>query len=310
MLDLRRLRTFREVAVARSFSAAADRLDYTQSTVSQQVASLERELRTTLLDRTARPVRPTPAGELVLRRAEDLIGRAQAIEDELQALAGGRVGLLRVGGFSTAWGTFMPPAISAFGQEYPDVGLELDELEPEPALDAVSNGRLDTAVVYFVAGRGEEIDDRLTRIHLLEDPYVLVLPRDHVLAGRANLRLADLAEERWVSAPVGAPYSLALRDLLREEGDFVPQFHEVRDIALAQPLIAAGLAVALLPALSVLQAHPGVVVRALPATQLVRSVLAVRLSGHESPATDRMVMGLTKSANRVSRTIKRSGFMP
>jgi DNA-binding transcriptional LysR family regulator len=204
----------------------------------------------------------------------------------------------------------MPPAISAFGQEYPDVGLELDELEPEPALDAVSNGRLDTAVVYFVAGRGEEIDDRLTRIHLLEDPYVLVLPRDHVLAGRANLRLADLAEERWVSAPVGAPYSLALRDLLREEGDFVPQFHEVRDIALAQPLIAAGLAVALLPALSVLQAHPGVVVRALPATQLVRSVLAVRLSGHESPATDRMVMGLTKSANRVSRTIKRSGFMP
>ena len=308
MLDLRRLRTFREVAVRRSFSAAADRLDYTQSTVSQQVASLERELRTTLLDRSARPIRPTPAGELVLRRAEDLIGSAQAIEDELQALAGGRVGILRVGGFSTAWGTFMPPAVSAFGQEHPHVGLELDELEPDPAVHAALNGRLDTAVVYFIGGGGEEVDDRLTRIPLLEDPYVLVLPRSHRLARRATVRLADLAEERWVSAPVGDPYSFALRDLLREEGGFVPRFHEVRDIALAQPLIAAGLAVAVLPALSVLQAPPGVLVRALPAARLVRSVLAVRLSRHDSPATDRMVEELTEAADDVRRTIaKRFG---
>jgi DNA-binding transcriptional LysR family regulator len=303
MLDLRRLTAFREVAAARSFSVAAERLDYTQSTISQQVASLERELRTTLLDRTARPVRLTPAGRLVLRRAEDLIGNAEAIERELNALAGGRAGLLRVGGFSTAWATFLPPAIAAYGHEHPEVRLELDELEPGPGADALLNGRLDVVVVYLFEDRRPELDPRLERVHLLDDPYAIALPRDHRLARRAALGLEDLAEDRWLSPPAGEPYSEALRDLLRDEGGFTPQFHETRDIAMAQPLIAAGLAVGMLPALNLLQPHAGVVVRSLPAAGLARSVFALRLARHDSVATDRMVAALTEAAGQAAGAI-------
>src|SRR5918912_1389161 len=90
MLDLRRLKTFREVAVRRSFSEAALALDYTQSTVSQQITTLEEDLGVTLLDRTHRPVMPTGAGELVLEHAEDLLGRAVAVEEALAALSGGQ----------------------------------------------------------------------------------------------------------------------------------------------------------------------------------------------------------------------------
>lgn len=303
MLDLRRLNAFREVTAARSFSAAAERLDYTQSTISQQVASLERELKTTLLDRSARPVRPTPAGELVLRRAEDLIDRARAIEAELQALAGGRAGLLRVGGFSTAWATFLPPAISAFGHAHPDVRLELDQLEPPAAVDAVLSGRLDVAILYRFEGGEEDLDERLSRVHLLDDPYALALPRGHLLADRSALRLADLAGDRWLSPPVEEPYTETLLDLLRSEGGFTPRFHETRDVAMAQPLIAAGLAVGVLPALNLLRPHPGIVVKPLPAAPLARSVYAIRVAQHDSPAVERLLAALVESAGEVGRTI-------
>src|SRR3954447_8083699 len=103
MLDLRRLQVFREVAARRSFSAAADALSYTQSSVSQHVTNLERQLGVTLLDRAARPVSVAAAGEVVLRHAEELLGRSAAIERELATLAGGETGELRLGGFFTAW---------------------------------------------------------------------------------------------------------------------------------------------------------------------------------------------------------------
>ncbi|MGN6166843.1 MAG: LysR family transcriptional regulator, partial [Solirubrobacteraceae bacterium] len=89
MLDLQRLRIFLRVATLRSFSAAALELSYTQSSVSEAVATLERELGVTLFDRSSRPVRLTPSGEVVLAHAEALIARAAAIEMDLAALTSG-----------------------------------------------------------------------------------------------------------------------------------------------------------------------------------------------------------------------------
>src|SRR5215469_7880241 len=105
MLDLQRLQTFRKVAELRSFSAAALELSYTQSSVSEAVATLERQLGVTLLDRSSRPVRLTPSGEVVLAHAEALIAHAAAVEIDLVALTSGEVGRLRLGGFYTAWST-------------------------------------------------------------------------------------------------------------------------------------------------------------------------------------------------------------
>src|SRR5437588_7078447 len=110
MLDLRRLRIFHAVATRRSFSAAALALSYTQSSVSEAVLGLESELRVTLLDRTSRPIRITPAGEVVLAHAETLLGQINGIEQDLAALSHGDAGRLRLGGFYTAWSTFLPVA--------------------------------------------------------------------------------------------------------------------------------------------------------------------------------------------------------
>src|SRR4051794_28340650 len=155
MIDLRRLDVFRAVAEHRSFSAAAAALNYTQSSVSQHVTNLERQLGVSLLDRSARPVAVTDAGELVLRHAEDLLGRAATIERDLAGLAQGESGLLRLGGFYTAWATFMPAAVAAYSRDRPRVQLELRQLEPAPARRTLRAGDLDLAVVYRFIGVDE-----------------------------------------------------------------------------------------------------------------------------------------------------------
>jgi len=290
MLDLHRLGVFREVAAQRSFSAAALELNYTQSSVSQHVASLEQELGVTLFDRSARPVELTPAGDLVLRHAEELLGRAAAIGQELRSLTGGDVGELRVGGFYTAWATFMPSAIAAYARAYPRVQLELRQLEPEPAVRALRGGDLDLVVTY---GFGDGDEPGLARIHLLNDPYALALAATHPLARKRGLSLADVAHERWMSPPADAPYTHMFRQLCREVGGFEPDIaFESPDVAMAQPLVAAGLAIALLPELALRPVHEGVVVRRLPGLAPARTVDLLRLEGRRVPTAGPMVDAL------------------
>jgi DNA-binding transcriptional LysR family regulator len=300
MLDLRRLRTFREVIGRSSFSAAAQALDYTQSSVSQQITTLERDLGVTLVDRTSRPVKPTAAGAAVLAHADGLLAQADAVERELAALTKGESGTLRMGGFFTAWATFLPAAVAAFSRAHPGVALELHQLEPAPALRGVRAGELDLAVVY---GFEPPDDETIERTHLLDDPYAVALPSRHRLAGRKRVALTDLAAERWVSPPADHEYTQILRRLCRTYGDFEPDVaYESGDIAMAQPIVAAGLAVALLPALGLVPTHAGVIVKRLPSTPPARSVWTVRPRGRRAPVAAAMHDALADAARRPGLT--------
>lgn len=302
MLDLRRLHVFREVCRHRSFSAAAAALDYTQSSVSQQISTLEAEVGATLLDRASRPVRPTPSGELLLVRAEALLDHAAAIEHELGELGRGDTGLLRVVGFYTAWATFLPTAVGEFSRARPAVALEMQQLEPGPARRAVLVGDADVAVLYGF--EDPEEDDRLRWTRLGDDRYAVALPAGHRLAaGPAAVQIADLAAERWVCPPPDTTYTQVLMRLCREHGGFEPVVrYETEDIAMAQPLVAAGLAVALLPALALLPRHAGVEVRPVAGTPPARSLWAVtraRGAGHGARA---LIAALVEAAQASART--------
>src|SRR3954447_25185841 len=127
MLDVKRMRVLREVAAERSFSAAAQKLGYTQSAVSQQIAALEREAGSILIERNPRGGRPTGAGEALARHAEKILARLAEAEAELEAIAGLRGGRLRLASFPTAGATLVPRAIAEFSQRYPEVELSLIE---------------------------------------------------------------------------------------------------------------------------------------------------------------------------------------
>jgi DNA-binding transcriptional LysR family regulator len=299
MLDLRRLRAFHAVATRRSFSAAALALDYTQSSVSEAVAVLERELGVTLLDRTSRPVALTPAGEAVLGHAERLLGEAAAIEEDLAALRTGEAGRVRLAGFHTAWSTFLPAAIAAFSRAHPRVVLELDQADPPEAMRRLRAGELDLAVIFRFAP-GDPADDpgeRLASTHLAHDPYALVVPARGRLARRRRLEVADLAGERWCSAPRGTSYADVLERYCREHGGFAPDIaYPTDDVAMAQPLVAAGLAVAILPHLNLARPHPGVAVRTLPHAPPGRDIWCVRPAHRRLPAARAMVARLRAAA--------------
>src|SRR5918999_6188389 len=108
MLDVRRMRVLREVAIRGSFSGAAEALSFTQSAVSQQIAALEKEAGATLVERNARGVRLTEAGEVLVRHTDVITARLADAEAELEALSGLRGGRLRLAAFPSAGSSIAP----------------------------------------------------------------------------------------------------------------------------------------------------------------------------------------------------------
>ena len=199
MLDVRRMRVLREVAAKGSFSAAAESLSYTQSAISQQIAALEREAGTTLVERGARGVRLTDAGRALVEHADVILARLADAEAELDAIAGLRAGRVRLVAFPSAGATIIPPAIARFRAAHPDVDLALRPGEPEDGHRAGARGR---------GGRGARHRDAHARPRpcptacsiepLLDDHMYAVLPAGHRLAGRRRVRLEDLADDPWI----------------------------------------------------------------------------------------------------------------
>lgn len=305
MLDLQRLQVFRRVATLRSFSAAALELSYTQSSVSEAVATLERELGATLLDRSSRPVRVTPSGQVVLAHAETLLALAAAVESDLNALTRGDVGRLRLAGFYTAWSTFLPTAVAEFAAAHPGVDLELEQLDPPAALAQLRAGELDLAVIFRFEP-GDPADDpeaRLSSTYLGHDPYALAVPARSALARKGQLGVADLAEASWCCAPLGSSATLILQQFCREQGGFEPRLgYPTDDVAMAQPLIAARLAIALLPSLNLALPHPGVTVRELPRSPPGRDIWCVQPVHQRLPTASAMIAALVRATTRLPRS--------
>src|SRR6201989_1190628 len=131
MLDVRRMRVLREVAAKGSFSAAAEALSYTQSAVSQQIAALEREAGTKLVERNARGIRLTDAGEALVRHTDAVLANLAEAEAELEALAGVRAGRVRLASFPSAGSAIVPQAIANFPSRPPRGAPKLIEGRPQ-----------------------------------------------------------------------------------------------------------------------------------------------------------------------------------
>ena len=290
MLDVRRLRVLREVAARGSFSSAADALAYTQSAVSQQIAALEREAGTTLVERGARGVRLTEAGRALVGHADAILARLADAEAELEAIAGLRAGRLRLASFPTASATIAPRAIARFRARHPAVELSLEPAEPDEGLARLRSGDVDIALV--IEAPGCTIEDGATeRIRLLDDPMYVCLPAGHRHATKARLRLTDLADEPWILGSTSACPDTAILLRACQAAGFEPRiaFHSDDYLAI-QGFVAAGVGVALMPDLALVTVRDDVVVRSLAGRAPVRRIEAATLAeGYRSPAAAAML---------------------
>lgn len=297
MLDVRRMRVLREVAAHGSFSAAADALSFTQSAVSQQVAALEREAGTTLLERSPRGVRLTDAGRALVGHADAILARLDDAEEELAALAGLRGGRLRLATFQSGGATLVPQAVKAFHDRHPSVELSMAETEPEEAEERLSCGDIDLAVVYDFEHAPGALGGDLELTHLIDDTYDLVVARGHPLAGRSRVRLADLGDEAWVCSTQRCGCRRMIEHACREAG-FAPRVaFEADETMAAQALVAAGVGITLFPRLALTPMHSGVVAKSLGRGAPVRRVWAARpREGYRSPASEAMLQLLVDAA--------------
>jgi DNA-binding transcriptional LysR family regulator len=297
MLDVRRMRVLREVAVRGSFSAAAEALSFTQSAVSQQIAALEREAGATLVQRSARGVRLTEAGEAVVRHTEAIMARLAEAESELEAIAGLRGGRLRTAAFESAGATLMPLAIAAFRQQHPAVELSMSLSEPEDCVPLLRSGELDLGIVFESAI--QHADDGIERVHLIEDPMYLVLPRDHPLANRRRVRLADLAGEAWIGGQPDCECNRLISRACAVAG-YEPRIaFETDDYTAVQGFVAAGVGVSLIAELGLTSVRDDIVIRDLGRDTPVRQIFAATLAdGYRAPATQAMLEILRDVASR------------
>ncbi len=279
MLNVNRLRVLREVAARGSFSAAADALSYTQSAVSQQIAALEAQTSTTLIERHPRGVRLTPAGRILVAHADGILARLDAAEAELAAIAGLGAGKLRIASFPTAGATLMPLAIAIFRAQYPGVDLTLAEGEPEEIAPRLVAGEFDIALLFEFEGVSESLGPHVRRSPLLVDPMHLALPGDHPLAGREPLHMEELAGEAWVQTSASSPCARHVVRVCHVAG-FEPKVSfESDDYQTVQGLVAAGVGVALIPELALSFLRSDIVIRTLSPSAPVREVVAATPGG-------------------------------
>ncbi|QWF83618.1 LysR family transcriptional regulator [Amycolatopsis sp. CA-230715] len=247
------LRVVRAAAAHGSFSVAAERLGYTQSAVSRQIALMEQVAGCPLFERGARGVRPTEAGLLVVRHAEAVLTELHTARKGLAELGSARAPRLRVGAFSTAMAALVPDAIAAFVDRQPRAKVSLREGLSPALLNAVARGRIDFAVVTSPGEPPPGVE--LTA--LLDDPLFLAVPRSHPLASSPGVGASELRTQRWIAGSAD-PGSTLLGAWAGSS--WQPEIAFVaRDWVAKFGLVSAGLGVTMVPGLVVPSLPPSVV---------------------------------------------------
>lgn len=297
MLDVVRLRIFREVAARGSFTAAANALHYSQPAVSHHVGRLEEELGVQLLNRSSRALSLTPAGEKVLRHADAVLERLDDAERELGEMAAAVKATVRVAAFPSAATTLIPPVTAAIAKRYPEITLEVTQADPPEAVPQLLEGSQDLVLAYDYPVLEVPPEVELDYEALFEDPLVVALPAGHALADRSTVEIADLAEESWV-----APNPCACREAIEvacEQRGFTPAVvSQTNDYLAMQGLVAEGVGVALIPRLAAGAAvRDGVVLRELAEPGLIRTTSIVSCSnGHRPLAAEPLRVVLREAA--------------
>ncbi|WP_217198095.1 LysR family transcriptional regulator [Streptomyces buecherae] len=270
MLDLARLRALHAVAVHGSVSAAAVALGYTPSAVSQQIAKLERETRTTLLERRGRGIALTDAAQQLADTAQRLLAIVERAETTLEERRGQPSGRLVVGAFASAARGLLPSVLAELTARHPGLDARLTEVDPHLSPDLVARGVIDLAVTHDWDISPLPAPEGVQRVVIGDDPSDILVPRDHPLAGRHVLGRADLTDQRWICQPPGTVCHDWLVRTLRASGHEPDLAYQVAEYHTQLALVSAGLGIALVPRLGRGPVPDGVSVVPLEPTPLRR----------------------------------------
>lgn len=283
-LEFRHLVALDAVASEGTFGRAASRLGYTQSAISQQIASLERIAGEPVFDRPGgpRPVELTPFGEQLLAHGRRLLMQLDGIDNELDRFRHGDLGRLTVGTFQSVSATMLPRVVGRIRQEHPDLDLTVFESDHDDELEQrLASGELD---ISFLVG---DVPDGFQSAHLLNDPFVLVARPGQFPSGAVDL--ADLAGEPMIGQHENS-CQLLNEAGLRSAGIDPSYVFRTNDNGTVAAMVRAGMGVAVLPLLCVEPDDPRTALHQLtPAIPARHISVAWRTGRTISPAARRFI---------------------
>ncbi|GJE12206.1 MULTISPECIES: LysR family transcriptional regulator [Methylobacterium] len=249
MFDLGHARSFVAVAEEMHFGRAAAKLNLTQSPLSRQIQMLEQSLGVTLLDRTTRTVRLTPAGRTFLAEAYRVLGAAESATRITRRAARGESGVIRLSFTAASAYRTLPRVVAHVRAMLPEVDLVLAEMVSDEQILALEENRTDLAILR-PAPILQDSRSSIATAPLVSERLLLAVPRSHRLANGTAPTLQDLDGEAFVTwSPKGGRYFIDLLDRLFETGGVAPRIvQRVNQVHAMLALVGAGIGIALVPA--------------------------------------------------------------
>ena len=280
-------------------------LGYTQSAVSQQLAALEREVGTALVDRSQRPLRPTHAGASLRQHVERVIAALAGAEAAVEDLRGGTP-RLRLAAFPSALSSFVPTAVRDLRRTHSQLVVQVLQVETQEAVERLRGGDADLALVHHLPGVAVPETAGLERRRLLVDHVYVVVPEGHRLARRDAVSVSDLEGEPLIlprrDTPAGR-FRSVVEHLCAQSG-FAPRVaYELDDLPAAQAFVAAGIAVVPMHGLTLATVPPGAITLPLaerPAGS--RTIEALAPAAARTPVVDDLLERLIHAAGAYAGT--------
>jgi DNA-binding transcriptional LysR family regulator len=277
VLNVSRLRVLRELAHRGTIAAVADALWLTPSAVSQQLSALERETRVELVERAGRGVRLTTAGKLLAEHSDRVFEALDEAKSALRALQTEPTGRLRVASFPSVVRLVIPRMMVRLRARFPELEVEVQDLEGEESLEAVRLGHVDLAVIDDLTWDAKPPVQGLRVTELFATPFVVVFAKAHAWAERKSVRWSDLDGQPQV-AEQRSVFARSVEEECRRAGAQPRVRARVHDAAAMLALVEAGEMVAVLPELQVVGHENAIVWRPLEPV-VERRLLAVARVG-------------------------------
>jgi LysR family hydrogen peroxide-inducible transcriptional activator len=295
-MNLRDLRYLVALADLRHFGRAAEACFVSQPTLSTQVRKLEEELGVTLVERAPRKVMLTAAGQDVVRRARRIVADVEEMKDAARRSQDPAAGTLRLGVFPTLGPYLLPHVVPQLRERFPRLELLLVEEKSDVLVQQLREGRLDAALLALPVA-----DDQLHAEFLFEEPFVQAAPQQHPLAGRTALDVDELSDETLLLLEDGHCLRDQALDVCRLSGANEKSGFRATSLETLRQMVAAGVGVTLLPALSV---HEPVVqpanIRLVPFRAPAPS-RRIALAWRKSSALDAFLPGLAAAIAELAR---------
>ncbi|ATG17492.1 LysR family transcriptional regulator [Providencia alcalifaciens] len=288
-MTLSQLEIFTLVAELKSFTLAAMSLKISQSAVSHAIKSLEKDLNVILFTREQNQITLTEIGCTLLNRAQHILSLQETMRQEAQASNGLKKGVLRIGSFGPGSSTnILPPLLTAFRQQYPDIQIIVDEGDDESVTQWLQEKRVDVGVVVLP-------DERFDTFLVKQDQYVAILPLNHPLAIHEGLTLKQLCNYPFNLTQAGSGkvvMSLFSAQKLTPKIQF-----RTRQLLSTFSLVARGEAVSIVAQLAIPENINNIVVKPLIPRVTRDIAFAVNNLSDASPATKAFIK-LVKSCHR------------